>query len=58
MKKGTTVVELQNELRATGELQHLCTIAELDSWIVPMHKGESCIPLLKQVVALDNKIKK
>jgi len=34
-----TVVEFQQELALSGELQHLCHVADVQSWILLLSKG-------------------
>lgn len=39
LPKGACVVEFQQELELTGELQHLAHISELQSWVLLLSKG-------------------
>jgi hypothetical protein len=36
---GCPVLEFQNELKVDGGCQHLAAVAELSSWLFPLHKG-------------------
>ena len=35
------VLEFQNELKITGEFQHMAAASEFDSWIITLHKGDA-----------------
>ena len=39
LPKGACVVEFQQELELTGELQHLAHVSELQSWVLLLSKG-------------------
>ena len=39
MPTHTTVVEFQQELALSGELQHLCHVADIQPWILLLSKG-------------------
>jgi hypothetical protein len=39
LPSGCPVLEFQNELKVEGGCQHLASVAELNSWILPLHKG-------------------
>ena len=39
LPRNAKVIELQNELEMSGEMQHVAHAAELTSWIFPLHKG-------------------
>jgi hypothetical protein len=62
LPKETMVVEFQQELEVNGELQHLCHVCELKSWVILLSKG-SVSQIQQQIVhelqrwMLKNKIK-
>jgi len=39
LPKGCAVLEFQNELKVVGEFQHFAAAAELNCWLMPLHKG-------------------